>query len=107
MKSLVSLLEYLLVDSGRRCSAPYRRDILTISRRVEYEGDSFITITLPRFGQVFERALDQGRLGPSDYAGIFKRDSSVTCLPSFLKGFMSKVFDSTGCFLSTLIWTVS
>lgn len=96
MKSLVELLEYLLQDCGRRSTAPVRRDVLTLRARVEHEGDSFITITLPTFCADFERSLRDGRIGP-DFFRFFKTGKGGT--PEFLRGFLSKVFDSDGALL--------
>lgn len=95
MKSLVKLLELMLQDCSTRCDAPIRRDILTISRRVEHEGDSFITITLPTFCVDLERALADGRIAPTMFCGFTKHG----CRPAFLQAFMCKVFDSSGLLL--------
>lgn len=97
MKSLVELLEYLSLDCGRKCAAPVSRDIKTIRERVEHEGDSFITITLPRFCRDFERSLDIGRLAPGSFLSFGKTRSGI---PAFLQGFLRQVFDQDGVLVS-------
>jgi hypothetical protein len=58
---------------------------------------SFLTITLPSFGQDFEFCLDQGMVSPKTFLSFRKTGS---CLPSFLRGFTEQVFDSgTGILL--------
>lgn len=96
MKSLVGLLECLLQECGRRCTAPTVRDVKTLRNRVKHEGDSFITITLPRYCRDFERSLDQGRVGPGMFMS-FKTDHAG--IPRFLGGFLSDVFDQEGVLL--------
>nr|URG16509.1 MAG: RNA dependent RNA polymerase [Leviviridae sp.] len=103
MKSHVSetllMLEVLLIDASRKCytvigrSLKTERDLRTIRSRFKHEGMSFLTITLPNFGQQFERALDQNRVSStSSFQGWKKKG----CLPAFLWGFTSLVFDHTG-----------
>ena len=93
MKSLVALLEILLQDCGRKSGAPVERDVLTLRRRTEHEGDSFITITLPQFCADFERSLDTGRIAPGSFLSFGKVRAGI---PSFLKGFLCKVFGPDG-----------
>jgi hypothetical protein len=90
VKSLVVLLEHLLLDCGRRCAAPTRRDVVTLRARVDHEGDSFLTITLPAFCQGFERCLGLGKLDPVLFASFKKRKDGT---PAFLQGFLFQVFD--------------
>ena len=56
--------------------------------RVEHEGDSFLTITLPVFCNDFERSLEIQRVDPSLFVGFKKRRG----LPAFLQGFLDQVF---------------
>ena len=98
MKSLVDLLEHLLLDCGRRSAAPVRRDVKTLRARVEHEGDSFITITLPSFCQEFERALEIGRVAPDSFKSF--RKIKGTGNPAFLQGFLCHVFGSDGALLN-------
>jgi len=91
MKSLMRLLECVLADAGTWCSTSTTRDFETVTRRVEHEGISFITITLPVFCQDFESCLDIGRVDSSFFLG-FKRNGA---LPAFLQGLLSQVFDAS------------
>jgi hypothetical protein len=93
MKSLVSLLELLLQDCGRKSGAPVARDIVTVRHRVKHEGDSFITITLPNFCSDFERSLEAGELASNAFLSFRK---TRTGIPAFLQGFLSQVFDKDG-----------
>jgi len=88
VKSLVWLSEQVLLDCGTRCGVDPSLDVKTLQRRVEKEGDSFLTITLPAYCKGFEQALAAGRLEPSYFPACrFKRG-----LPVFLRGFLSKIF---------------
>jgi len=91
MKSLVELLESLLQDCGSKCAVDSTRDVQTLRRRVEHEGDSFITITLPSFSKEFERALEEGGMAPGSFSSFGKKRSGV---PTWMSGFMCHVFDS-------------
>lgn len=96
MKSLMRLLECVLADASTWCSTSTTRDFKTISRRVEHEGISFLTISLPSFCSGFERSLADGMVVPSLFLGFKKRGA----LPVFLRGLLERVFDaSTGTLL--------
>nr|QDH88078.1 MAG: RNA-dependent RNA polymerase [Leviviridae sp.] len=97
MKSLVELLEHLLHDCGRKSAASVLRDVETLRERVEHEGDSFITISLPSFCRDFERSLDERRVSPGSFASFKKKKGSK--IPAFLQGFLSHVFGSDGALL--------
>lgn len=92
MKSPIHLYAALLLDVGALCATETSRDLETIQSRHEHEGDSFLTITLPQFCSDFERSLEQGYVDSTCFAGWAKRG----CLPAFLRGFTSLVFDKTG-----------
>ena len=97
MKSHMGLLREVLNELGTRCGTSTSRDLKTITARVEHEGFSFLTITLPSFAKGFERGLERGKVDSSDYLG-FEMSGR---LPAFLKGFVSLVFDAeTGLLLS-------
>ena len=97
MKSQMRLLECVLADAGTWCSTSTTRDFNTIARRVEHEGMSFLTITLPGFATDFESCLEQGSVEPSHFLSFRKRGA----LPVFLRGLLVRVFDtSTGTLLS-------
>jgi hypothetical protein len=97
MKSLTSLWSVLANEFAGRCSTSTTKDINTVLRRVENEGVSFLTITLPSFGKDFQYCLDQASVSPKSFLSFRKTGS---CLPSFLRGFTELVFDSgTGVLL--------
>jgi hypothetical protein len=59
--------------------------------RVEHEGDSFLTITLPNYASDFERSLELGFVPSDAFLGFKKRFG----LPVFLQGFLHGVFDKS------------
>ena len=89
MKSLMTLLQYVLIDTGTWCCTSTTRDFKEITRRVEHEGLSFITITLPALCTEFERALDQGYVDSTMFRSFRKHGT----LPRFLGGLFCLVFD--------------
>lgn len=89
--SLMRLLECVLADASTWCSTSTTRDFETIARRVEHEGISFITISLPSFCQDFERCLEVGSVDSSRFPGFRRRGA----LPVFLRGLLSQVFDAS------------
>ena len=99
MKSLMMLYQVLLDDLGSILSTRTLRDYNTVARRVELEGFSFLTITLPSFHDDFLVALDREYVGPDLWTGF--RRSNGSWLPAFLRGFTDHVFDSeTGMLLN-------
>jgi len=92
MKSLVSLWTVLAQELGVLCGVDASRDIATLSRRSEKEGDAFLRITLPTFGKAFYKALDEGRWSPSSQS-MFRTASG---LPVFLRGFLENIFTPDG-----------
>lgn len=95
MKSNVSdylkLVEHIYLDMTSLCSANVSdlRDLKTIRSRVRDEGISFLTITLPRFAQDLERALEQGMVSPNLFQNFAKRKA----LPCFLQGMLGNIFN--------------
>jgi len=64
--------------------------------RVQSEGLSFLTITLPTFGKDLEKGLSQGYVGLDQFSGFRRRGGT----PVFLGGFLDLVFErSTGVIL--------
>ena len=99
MKSLIALWNVLANEMASRCSTSTTMDVKTIQGRIEHEGLSFLTITLPSFGKDFQYCLDQGMVVPKSFLSFRKTGS---CLPSFLRGFTEQVFDpGTGVLLDT------
>lgn len=91
MKSLVSLWRVMANDLAITCCTSATLDCKKLESRVEQEGVSFLTITLPSFAKEFERALDQGFVDSCAFPGFSRKG----CLPKFLWGFMSRVFDAS------------
>jgi hypothetical protein len=92
MKSLTWLLVLILQDCGMKCGTTTLMDEIKIVHRIKHEGLSFLTITLPNFCQDFERSLDRGFVGSTDFVGFTKKG----CLPKLFLGFTTKVFDGNG-----------
>jgi hypothetical protein len=92
MNSLLAvLLTKVVRESGNLCGIDTTQDIKTILSRVEHEGVSFMTITLPTFSKDLQRALDRGYVA-EDLFRPFNRSKSSK-LPKFLGGFLRLVFD--------------
>jgi len=89
VKRLMSLWSRLAQECASQCCTSAIRDINTVSERVEHEGLSFLTITLPDLGKAFQKMLDQGRVANHS---SFSNDRGGS-LPRFLGGFFSRVFD--------------
>lgn len=92
MKSpMISLLQELLIELSSWCRTSADLDLKTIEARVENEGESFLTITLPSFAVDFQKSLDAGRVDHDLFAGFSFKGS----LPRFLGGFFDLIFDRT------------
>jgi len=97
MKSLTDLWRELAIELASWCHTSATNDYKKLVRRVESEGLSFLTITLPSFGKNFEYCLDKGRVDDCDFSGFRKKRG----LPLFLEGFLRQIFDvSTGVLLA-------
>jgi len=88
---LLELFTEIYIDSCDRCDAlqPQERDLETLRSRVEKEGLSFLTITLPTLGQDLERSLELGYIDPTLFRSFRKRGK----IPAFLQGFFGRIFD--------------
>lgn len=96
MKSLMLLWQVAANELGGWCHVSTTRDIKTASRRVEREGSSFLTITLPSFCKDLEKGLSSGKIDHDQFAGF----QFTGGLPRFLGGFLDLVFDrESGCLL--------
>jgi len=96
VKSLMSLWSLLAQECADRCCTSAIRDINTVAVRVEHEGLSFLTITLPDYGKAIEKWLDQGQVG---IHSAFRKERGGE-LPVFLQGYLNRVFDrSSGSLL--------
>jgi hypothetical protein len=89
MKSLIDLWQVASNELGARCGVSTTLDLKKLQGRVEHEGLSFLTITLPSFASDFQKSLEAGKVGPDLFSSFKKRG----CLPLFLGGFMDRVFD--------------
>lgn len=91
MKSLTNLLQQVLHEMGDWCHTSTDRDLKTITVRIEHEGISFLTISLPNFGKDFEKSLDQGYVAHDQFKGFAFSGG----LPRLFGGFLELVFDRT------------
>ena len=89
MKSLMLFVQKVLQDLEDWCHISTIRDFKTITERVEHEGLSFLTITLPKFGSDLQKGLDRGFVDHDLFQGF----SWTGGLPRFLSGFLGHVFD--------------
>jgi len=89
--SLCEIAICIYRDAMAMCAANEStvRDIETLVSRVEDEGLSFLTITLPAFGQDFERSLDRGFIDPK----CFRSFRKYRRIPAFLRGIVGQIFD--------------
>jgi len=92
MKSLVCLLTDVMRDAGRLCAVNIERDINTVTRRSQSEGESFLTSTLPMFLSAFEQSLENGNIASVPFPHFRKRGG----YPLFLGGMLRRVFSSDG-----------
>jgi len=80
----------LYKDAAILCSVSHQnRDLQTVERRLRHEGWSFMTITLPNFLDDLMIALEEGKVTDNLFLGWRKKQ----CLPAFLSGFTSALFD--------------
>jgi hypothetical protein len=89
MKSLTLFCHVILDELGMMVGTSTLRDRKTVTERIEHEGISFLTITLPQFARDFERSLEQTWVTDDLFAGFSRKGE----LPKFLGGFLDKVFD--------------
>ena len=81
----------IYLDACSMCIADVSdlRDLETIRSRVENEGLSFLTITLPQFSKDFERSLELGEIDSSCFRSFRKHGA----IPAFLRGMLSRIFN--------------
>lgn len=94
MNSLPQFWRVMAIELAMRChvSTTIDRDLSRFDRRLENEGDQFLTITLPEFASSLETALENSRVDPNLlFLGWKKRGA----LPVFLGGFLDRIFDRT------------
>lgn len=90
LKSLSNLWRDLADELAGWCHTSTTRDFKTVTSRIEHEGLSFLTITLPSFCSDFENCLEEGFVDDNHFVGFKRRGG----LPKFLSGFLRQVFDS-------------
>jgi hypothetical protein len=95
VKNLMSLWRSLAVESARWCCTSADLDIKLVEGRVESQGESFLTITLPQFSKDFERSLEMGCIASGLFLSFKKRGG----LPVFLSGYLKQIFDTGGALL--------
>ncbi|DAD51328.1 RNA-directed RNA polymerase [ssRNA phage Gephyllon.3_6] len=101
MKSNVSdhleMMHAVYSDACIKCTAEVSdlRDLETIRSRVEKEGFSFLTITLPNFCKDFERSLEIGYIDPSFFRGfpLIRKNGKSGAIPAFLQGMLGQLFN--------------
>ena len=99
MKSLVCLVDAIFDDVEVAVGASLLRDRKTVHDRVNDEGLSFLTITLPLFNDWLVASLEQRRASSSIFS-TFRRQSGSS-LPAFLQGLTTRIFDTcTGALLT-------
>lgn len=108
MKSTIELFKALLVDISSITNTSTERDFIYIKSRIEHEGLSFVTITLPSFAKDFERSIELGRVDQSLFKPFSKKKTSKGVeIPKLFSGILSKVFDADGvvqpCIDSSLV----
>ena len=88
-RDLLSVAFCVLKDAAGKCAAnQLDRDFATMKSRVEHEGLSFLTITLPSFGKDLDRSLSNGSIAPDCFRSFKKRLKT----PAFMQGFFELVF---------------
>lgn len=96
MKRPIVLHEALMTDVMRDFGLSASRDISEMKCRVEHEGISFLTISLPTLCDCFEQSLEYGVF--QRFEG-FKKTSRRGTLPAFLQGLFRLVFNDVGVLL--------
>lgn len=93
MKSPTLLLVEAFINDFKRLHPEVNgldRDLKTIEDRVEHEGDSFLTITLPHLAEHLEKCLQDGDFR----VNLSFRKKRGSSLPAFLHGLTERIFDS-------------
>lgn len=90
MKSLKILWRVAAYELAAICHTSATLDYKKLESRIEHEGLSFLTITLPNYAKDFERSLEARLVDSNSFSGFQKRKGP---LPLFLGGFLSQVFD--------------
>jgi len=91
VSELLEMLTIIYIDAISECRAITSdlRDLTTVRSRVENEGISFLTITLPSFADDFIRSLANGRVDSTAFRSFRKAGA----IPAFLQGMTSLIFN--------------
>lgn len=92
MKSLYDLVRGVLLDftsSLPVSTKAIEKDLTVIRNRVENEGVSFLTLTLPEFGKAFLRCIELGEIEPNLFPSFGCRHG----IPDLFRGITALVFD--------------
>jgi hypothetical protein len=90
LNDYLEVMQAIYIDACVKCAAKVSfRDLKTIRSRVEDEGLSFLTITLPDFARDVEQCLERGSIDPQ----LFRRFRKSGALPAFLQGMLGRVFN--------------
>jgi hypothetical protein len=90
----VGLCEHLLLSNPLDTSSrDVQRDISYLKYRVEHEGLSFLTKTLPRLGKELDKALESLRF---EIPQNFKRSKRNRGIPAFMQEYLNRVFLDDG-----------
>lgn len=88
---LVEVAKQIYLDACAELStAPDDRDLQTLSRRVDREGISFLTITLPNLYDDVLSIIETGKIATSHFRSFKK----VGVIPAFLQGIVGQIIDS-------------
>lgn len=96
MKSTIELLSAICADVQRLTNTSTTKDLKSIRSRIEKEGESFLTITLPTFAKDLERCLELGYLDQSLFRPFRKKRRAGVPIPSLFSGMVSELFDYDG-----------
>ncbi len=95
-KQMLLFYQQLLAEAGGWVGVSTQADFKTVCQRVEDEGWSFLTITLPKFGKDLEQALEEGGIQANHFEGYKRKrtaDGGLSPIPVFLGGFLENIFD--------------
>jgi len=107
MKSYVLYIQGLyaailsqIAESYPNMSRECDRDLSRLLSLIDSNGIPFVMITLPEAGKHFDKCLAAERLIPSSLAGQ-RPHKKGSVIPRLFKGLLKRVFDDSGCLLST------
>lgn len=96
MKRPTMLSKAILHQAEMDLGVPVERDVQTLEHRIEHEGLSFLTITLPLLSDALERGLEEGRFNCPTAFHRQMKNGVTGRLPRFLGGFFNRVFTFDG-----------